>query len=328
MLALPLGVKRHVGSLFAVPTLLAAIACELSAPQVKDTGIVALVTPSVAVQLDENGIVAAPEQSPQSDELASDDARTLAQDWVKLYAPWVRPTLEAEHGSTIALEKLVPCGRVFYASSSFQPLAAAVPATMKRAYGSFWIVTLCDSDVPQVLLSVSATASHLFDLHAGRLPPGTVPMTGNEYAWRGIPEGQISKRRPTPEDAIRRAATWSSVRVASLPELVTGGPKTSILRWKVKLERRVGARSMRSGLTMESDEIYVGPIIDPSASAGARVVSADPATIGLAREPRIERVEFFYLPEPITGGAPLQQQLGVALVRPDRALALEPVTRP
>jgi hypothetical protein len=308
--------------------LMAMVGCRATGMQEAVPDIVALVTPQVASSIDEKGLLGTAFQ--QQGEITAEDAIKLAVDWVRLYAPFLRENLEKQHGAPIKLANLHPCGRVFYASSSFEPLVGDVPGPVKRAYGSWWVMHLCESGPPKVYLAVSAGAGHLFDVHAGkRSVLQADAIRGSEYGWFGIPAGKTSQLLPTAEQVVQIVATWGGTRVAAVPELITtiGGP--TWVRWKVEVERPVTARLSRSGSLKETQVLFVGPVLDIRAAGSDRVISNDRSTISVAGDAQLSEIDFSYVSEAdLLLGVRNRSKPAKAHVRSDRPIYVEPVVRP
>lgn len=315
---------RMRGGLCHLGGLLLAVGCSTAGPQEQPVpDITPFITPRLAAVLDANGLFALPQTGQQPGEISAVEAKQLAQDWVRLYAPSVLEGLERQYGGKINLGALAPCGDAYYASSSFQPLPPDIPAVYHRGFGSWWMVPLCTSNVPQVQLAVNAGAGFLFDIHAGRMPGnGALVVRGNEYRWAGIPNGRFADRFLTAEQAIAVVANWAHERVAAVPELVVGREGPFFVRWKVSLDRPVSARRAASGESVATTEFYVGPILDREHG----IASGKPTTVAAASVLQPDSTEFLYVTDEARArGMPYENTKGVARRRPDRALALDPV---
>ena len=183
--------------------------------------------------------VVAPNQTART-EISESQARKLAQAYVLTHARGERKILERDHGGPINLDALHVCGRVWYASSAFEPLPSDVPAAFHRIYGPWWLVTLCGpGEAPQVSVAVSAYSTELTIRSDGRL--AYPPEFGEEMHVLGIPTKLAAGVPSAPERAVSIAARLTGVRVAGVPELIAPPPGQfpQTARWRLPLERGV-----------------------------------------------------------------------------------------
>lgn len=194
-------------------------------------------------------------------QLTSERAESLALVWPRQFGPWVLSRLESEHGDAIDLNALARCGRIYYAASPYEQLdasTAAIEATKaaQRAFGPWWLVTLCSkTNVPQLSVAIAAYAAELH-IEDGQI---VMPRLGGEwFSVEGIPHTLDADFLQPPEEAARMMALASRLRVAAVPELIVparsdGFPNHA--RWRIKLDGRVPARGSTGRLVM-ADEYY------------------------------------------------------------------------
>ena len=217
-------------------------------------------------------------------------ARELAQAFVVTHARGMRKVLERDHGSSINVDALHVCGRVWYANSSFAPLPAEVPAVYHRIFGPRWLVTLCGAgEQPQASVAVSAYATELA-IKDGRL---NYPSTfGSELRVLGIPKALATGLPSSPERAVELAAKLTGARVAGVPELIAPPPGQypQTARWRLRLEKNVTLAGHEVGMNVAStrtvSEVFVGTNTF-STPDQVQIASIDqPATLPLSyREP-------------------------------------------
>ena len=283
--------------------------------------IAAMVTPELANQLDGDGHFRAtypPE--PEPSEITEGQARELAAFWVSDLAKFVVSSLEEQHGGTINVAALRDCGRIYYGRTPYEPLDAAVPASLKRAFGSWWYVPLCGGSTPQVLLFVSTESRGLIDWINGRSP--SEPL-GGHFRWAGIPDGAVAKRLLSPEEAVQSAWQLTGARASRQPELIVGEVGPIWAAWRVYTERPVQVRKKQSDRgTIVSAEFLVGRFYDSGAGG---VLSWEPASAVAASDQPTGR-RFSYAPDPRN---PSIQNQGLARRRSDmpfRMILVEPAT--
>src|SRR5262249_4195242 len=107
-------------------------------------------------------------------EVTADQASKIATLWSHTSAPWIRPTLELDRGAPVDPRKVEQCGRIFYADTPYQDLAATASHFVNTIYGPWWLVTLCDGAGPAISMAVSAYSKNL------KIVNGIVTGIGNE----------------------------------------------------------------------------------------------------------------------------------------------------
>jgi hypothetical protein len=217
------------------------------------------VSGAAASALDENGKFQLSALSTSSlSEISASRASDVAEVWAHQFGPFLKGYLETQHGAPIRYAALVSCGRPLYARGAFIPPPEEIPAPYGRPYGSWWLVTLCESDgLPAVSLAVSALATELTVVDGQiRFPM----VAGNEFFPVGIPMGSVGEFPASPEAAVALVAQQTGRRTTLVPELVmpvnTDGPPQAA-RWRLKLESAAQVRSAARG-GLATSELFVG----------------------------------------------------------------------
>ncbi len=253
-------------------------------------------------------------------EISEAEARRHATAWIRDHGqPWKR-FLEEGHGAPVDVEALEPCERPYYAASPFEPLPREVPLPTHRAYGPYWLVTLCGAaGGPQARLAVSAYNTDILD-EAGRYKH--VHHGGGEYSVSPIPKDEAARRFATPEDAVRMVAEVTGRAIRRAPELVRGleGPGWS--HWRIVTDGSAQARRAKNGTVVETDEFFVGLVYDPESLAFTRT---HPAVAVLSAD-QPDEISFTYISE-FRPGVPADQAIiesqGTARRRVDMPLRVD-----
>jgi hypothetical protein len=191
-------------------------------------------------------------------ELSSTQALQIAAAWAREFAPKIRRTLERERGGPIAFNRLRPCGRPLYAESAFEPLPSDLPAGIRRAYESKWLVGLCAGNELQVSLAIAAGAADLRVVD-GAIQPGA--ERGGEFFSLGIPSTWESPVGLTPERAAQLVGQATGRRIARAPRLIAASPRAAYPQgstWEFELESPVLVRGASSRVNRQTDRIHAG----------------------------------------------------------------------
>jgi hypothetical protein len=129
---------------------------------------------------------------------------------------------------------------------------------VRRAYGSWWLVSLCDPSsaaTVSVAVSVYATALEIVD---GRL---VFPFSqGNEFLMLGIPR-ELGTLPVSPEDAVAAVATASSALVSAVPALEAPLPSDGMpqmARWHVVLDHPSALRAVQGSTLHRRADYFFG----------------------------------------------------------------------
>lgn len=155
-------------------------------------------------------------------EISPAQARLLAVTFIQQYGRFDRSVLEAAFGGPIDFARLEAHERVFYAHSPYGAIDSRYSRPMAKAYGSYYLVTLTQDEVPAVSIAVSAHANDL-TVRNGRIV-APIPY-GNEFLWIGIRNG--FEVPITPERAVRLATDATGLPAATTPVLVAPTPLAS-----------------------------------------------------------------------------------------------------
>ncbi len=254
-------------------------------------------------------------------ELTAAEAVAFATAWTRDYAPMTLSWLERTRGAAIDLASLEACGRTLYARSAFSAPPQSIPGPYRRAYGPWWLVTLCDaSSSPSVSVAISAWATEL-ELDNGRL---RFPrFSGTEIVAVGVPVGHIGEYPLSPEVAAIRASQEAGRRVREVPELFTPLPSDGppqLARWRLKLDAPFHAGA-KSGVR-EIDEVLVS-----QTHGGGSTLMTAAAALG---QPAVVELEWASSPvigEPYAEYAARAQRKSFNLTRRDGLPArIEPIS--
>jgi hypothetical protein len=187
-------------------------------------------------------------------QISEEQAVELADTFRKVHLPGILPAIEKERRAGIDPSQLHSCGRTFYAEPSVEPLPATVTPAIRRAYGPWWLVTLCGkAGSPEVSIAVSAFATDL-SIRNGLL---VYPPDGGEFFHPlGIPIDRSDGIPGPPEDAIAQLADRTGLRINQLPHLVFL-PRTLPQRgyWRLMLEAP-GEFNTTDRVTRQSEIVY------------------------------------------------------------------------
>lgn len=188
-------------------------------------------------------------------ELTAAAAQQLAIAWVKDFAPILSGFLEMGRGAPIHIRELTPCHRALYAHAAFERPTAPAPLVSRRPYGAWWLVTLCERNVPAVSLAVSALATDLRLLDGRIVFPS---IYGSEFFGIGIPAGHVGEFPASPEAAAGIVAARTGRLVTRVPQLVVGVPDDGppqAARWRVELDQLLPIQ--RGGGVTAVREVFV-----------------------------------------------------------------------
>lgn len=235
-------------------------AANVVAPQPDARRVVASLTGEIAVALDASGkfrLPKPPRQGPY-DEIPEEQAVAMARAWARQYGGHHATFLQEMHGAPIDFQRISPCGRTLYARSSFQPPRPEIPAPSRRAFGPWWLVTMCSAaGTPQVSLAVSAWATDT------RVENGKVVFPfhhGGEFFPLGIPIGHTGEYPTSPEMAATSIAEEMGRRIAAVPELVAPSPDNGPpqgARWILRLDRSGTVATAKSG-SIQTERLFFG----------------------------------------------------------------------
>lgn len=263
-------------------------------------------------------------------ELPAAEALRLAAAWPKQFGRFIRPRLEQQHGARIDVDRLTPCGPPFYAASSFQPFPTSAFRGARFAFGSWWIVGLCDAGgAPTLSVAVAAGATDLRETDGRIVFPAA---SGAEFVVLGIPASWEGALPFTPENAAERGGALARRRISRVPQLWAPDPRHAPPQgalWQITLETPAVLKGTRSNRVTSFGELYVGAdTLSPGIGNGARVRVSVPT----AEQPTT--IPFRY---PSNFGAQIGKRKGTvqttiangaALTRPDVPVDLEPAVDP
>ncbi len=214
-------------------------------------------TPEASSQLDAAGrFVTLAHQ--QAGELTSAEARAIAAAFVHDFFPSNASLWNTQHGARIGYERLRPCGRSFYAESSYEPISPDFIRPVRSAFAGWWLVTLCDGTQGVLAVGVSAIATDVSVSRGSLVRP---LISGNEFVAQGIPMGKANGIEfRAPELAAGFGFARTGARIRAVPVLVAArfgrGPLNA--SWRLELERPVRLVGARDGNVANTDTVYVG----------------------------------------------------------------------
>lgn len=250
----------------AVALMVAAVgACKtdayITAPQPTTDEIFASVAGAAQTAIGPEGrFVLSPPAPTVAPQITVGNATGLAVIWSRQFGPLFRELLEGVHGGPIRLEKLAPCGRPLYAASAFEEPPLEMLPSLRRAYGPWWLITLCDAKTPTVSVAVSAWATELtIENGAIKFPVNS----GIEFYPHGIPLGHTGEYPVSPERAAVSTAQQVGRRVTSVPYLIAGAGRLGHpghARWQWSLESAVVVRT-EQGRSPSVAEVFMGEAV-------------------------------------------------------------------
>jgi hypothetical protein len=184
------------------------------------------------------------------------EAKVRAVAWARDFGSFNRSYLEKYHGAPIDFTKLQACSRAYFAASPYEDLPAGVPNFVRNYLGPQWLVSLCAADgTPQVSLAIAAYSTDV-TVESGHLKQA--PFGGAEHFWEGISRG--TELPVAPERAAELAARLTGRRVAAVPELVLSDAHYApqYARWRIVLDDPALFRSLKSGTSIRTAEVYIG----------------------------------------------------------------------
>jgi hypothetical protein len=215
----------------------------------------------IASQVDEGGLLRIPSTDRVSAAgrpiISEQLARELGETLARSIAGSVAEVIDHDRGGRIQYTALRTCGRAFYAESPLPDLPAEVPDYVRRTYGPWWLISMCDAMLtPVVSVAVSAYATNL-SVADGRIK--YPPIHGTEFQVAGIPTRLGALPLP-PEEAIREVGERSGTTLAEMPRLIAPLPQEGMpqmSRWRL-----VGSQSFRvtrksNGLGLATGDLFV-----------------------------------------------------------------------
>jgi hypothetical protein len=275
-----------------------------------------------AARLDASGTLVMPTQplTPSSRPTVSRaQAQQLAGIYARQFGPLIRSTIERDHRGPIDFAHLTLCGRVFYADAPLDDLPDNVSDPVRRAYGSWWLVSLCDaSTLPTVSVAVSVYATAL-QIVNGRL---VFPFSqGGEFQMLGIPR-RLGALPVSPEDAVAAVATTSSALVTAVPTLEAPLPSDGMpqmARWHVLLDHPSALRAVQGSTLHRRTDYFFGRAYFADSATTQAPISTQPQTVTVRWRPVLPEGSRRAVRPPAELSAEVQ-------VKPGRSVAFERVT--
>jgi hypothetical protein len=190
--------------------------------------------------------------------ITAEQATTLAGLWVSQFGRFFEGALSDQRGQRIRIDRLETCKRTILAESPYRPLAAAVPPTLRRVFGSYWIVSLCDASAePVVSLAISILSEDLEIIGSRIVLPGGAH--GQHFVPMGIPVSWDGPVAVSPEAAVINAARSSGRLVTEIPRFIAPDPRRGLPqegRWQVILDKQVKVEA--EGKVRSAGHLYFG----------------------------------------------------------------------
>lgn len=221
---------------------------ESAAPEIGarqfDVNMTSYITSALRTALDPSGSFRFPEpEAPPGGPpiLTSLQAAELAVAYARQFAPYIRSSLEKDHGGPIDFESLEVDGQTLFVESAYEPLPEGTYMPFQKAAGPYYLFTLQEGGQPTLSVAVSAYATDL------RIENGRVllpKISGNEFRMNGINPTTGLGVMTTPELAVQRASQTIGALVNSLPVLRSRGMYWSpqLAYWEVELDRSMPVR--------------------------------------------------------------------------------------
>jgi hypothetical protein len=241
-----------------------------------------------ATRLDASGALVMPAEPPTRSSrptVSRAQAQQLAAVFARQFGPLIRSTIERDHRGPIDFAHLTLCGRVFYADAPLEDLPDKVSDPVRRSYGSWWLVTLCDpSNMATVSIAVSVYATGL-TIVDGRL---RFPFSqGSEFVMLGIPR-RLGALPVSPEDAVAAVATTSSALVAAVPTLEAPLPTDGMpqmARWHVVLDHPSSLRVVQGSTVHRRADYFFGRTYFVDSATTQAPVLTQPRTVTVRWRP-------------------------------------------
>ncbi|HEY4100405.1 MAG TPA: hypothetical protein VGM20_05975 [Gemmatimonadales bacterium] len=239
-------------------TPVALAACASTSEQPAAPSVRQFITPAVAAQLDAAGhfVIGAPNGA---DGIAATHADSLAAIAAAQFGPDNAETLDAEHGGVIAFDSVADCGRTYYAQTPFAPDEVALDPAVRRAFTSWWGVSLCQDGQPALSVAVSVAANDVGIINDSITFPAN--GAGDEFSSIGIPVTWAGPVPRSPEDAVIAIGETTRVLIDSVPQLESPspdrGPPQAAL-WRVVLVNPVTVQGTTTGLYLTTRVLYYG----------------------------------------------------------------------
>jgi hypothetical protein len=189
------------------------------------------------------------------DEIARGQARALASAyWTDAY-PFILGVMTEDRGAVVHAADLVPCNRSFYVASAYEVIPPAMPAFIRKALASQWLVGMCYHGVEEVVIAVSALATD------AAIENGHLTKTGEgNFFPAGVPVG--TEIPMAPEGIANGSAAVSARRVSKVPVLAMRSfpkaPTTAV--WAIEIESAVEVVGLESHSRRQTNSFFAGAL--------------------------------------------------------------------
>ncbi len=151
--------------------------------------------------------------------------------------------------------QLRPCGRTFFARTTFDALPPTAILPLRQRFGSFWLTTLCGAaGDPEVSVAVPVVDTLLRVTADGMITDlGTA-----HFSSAGIQPGV--KFPPSPETVAQEVAQQTQRRVTQVPELILQPPPymPQLAKWRIELEAPASFQTLPDTTQLTRSEVYYG----------------------------------------------------------------------
>lgn len=260
---------RPVALLLALCSLCTAACDSPTEPIVRVPNVRLAVTGKAAESIDGNGRFTLP--LPATDGagpiLTPGEAAAFARGYIRAIVgaipiagtSSITASLEEAHGRSIAWNDLDLDPRLaYFAQSSYEPLPDSIPASVRRYYGSHYLVPFYVHGVQAVSIGVAAYNPDIWLDAEGRVRKP--PISGNEFVPVGVLWDLVSRTPPWPEQAVLSVYKATGARTVEVPMLIKPGERWAPqgARWKLALERPITVERMSDGMHFLVETIYLG----------------------------------------------------------------------
>lgn len=248
------GIRIRRGFLVFLTTLIATACTDASAPT--STGVDAR-----SDAADGASSAISPVRRPADgapDEISRQRAWELADVWIETLGPRLAETWEEERGSEIDWSQLKRCGPTRYVASPLEAPPKAVPLSVRRYVGPWWLVNYCATGEAQMNVAVSAWNTDL-TIEDGQLQFPS--RAGNHFVIDPIPQSAKFKdtRLLSPSRAKQLARTVTERRPAGRPELVAQPfVKPQFAHWRIRMPEPTRLELKDEGQVVERSQVFVG----------------------------------------------------------------------
>lgn len=190
-------------------------------------------------------------------EISAQKAEKLALAWLNDFGILTKDYWEQQRQSPINWPSLASCGTPLYATSPVDASNTALPRSVQRSIGAWWIVLICGTSGPEMSVAVSARNTDL-EVSSGHL--SLHRKGGVRFIPRAIPETpEYSDNLVlSPQRALEMVREATKVSPTGEVEMIyQPGVMPQYAYWRVKLKRPVELVT-ETGFSLKALEVFAG----------------------------------------------------------------------